>query len=244
VWIEEYARNLQMLVQQQYLGAYLEPGSKETLLERARQFSDSARTSRKVKPVRWQFSIPRERALKFKENEKRLQVDLAGIIEGEGDDVKEVRTLLRVWSLDGTMCYRVGVDSDEVKRKFEQTGRRVIVRFHFDCKAPNVTKPEPIYHLQVGGNALDEENCWFPEQLEIPRFHFPPMDIVLLTELVLVNFFDQQSENLRKKPEWVSLVRKSQDAFQLRYFAVFHSSFKNTSNTLLGHLIRQGERGQ
>lgn len=233
-----------MLVQQHYLGAYLEPGSKEAVLERVSQFRDFAQTSRRRRPITWQFSIPRERPLKFKENEKRLQVDLAGMIEGEGDDVKEVRTLLRVWSLDGTMCYRVGVDSDEVKKKFEQTGRRVIVRFHFDCRAPNVTKPEPIYHLQVGGNALDEENCWFPEQLEIPRFHFPPMDIVLLTELVLVNFFHQQSENLRKKPEWVSLVRKSQDAFQLGYFDVFHSCFKNISNTLLGHLVRQGVIGQ
>jgi hypothetical protein len=237
VWIQEYARNLQILVQQQYLGAYLETGSKEALLERVRQFSDFARTSRKAKPLRWQFSILRERPLKFKENEKRLQVDLAGMIDGEGDDVKEVKTLLRVWSLDGTMCYRVGVDSDEVKKKFEQTGRRVIVRFHFDCRAANVTKPEPTYHLQVGGNALDEENCWFPEQLEIPRFHFPPMDIVLLSELVLINFFHQQSENLRKKPEWVSLVRKSQDAFQEGYFGVFHSCFENTSNTLLGHLV-------
>lgn len=226
-----------MLVQQQYVGVYLETGSKEALLERVRQFSDFARTSRKVKPLRWQFSILRERPLKFKENEKRLQVDLAGMIEGEGDDVKEVKTLLRVWSLDGTMCYRVGVDSDEVKKKFEQTGRRVIVRFHFDCRAPNVTKPEPIYHLQVGGNALDEENCWFPEQLETPRFHFPPMDIVLLSELVLINFFHQQSENLRKKPEWVSLVRKSQDAFQEGYFDVFHSCLENNSNTLLGHLV-------
>jgi hypothetical protein len=238
MWIGEYARNLQMLVQQQYLGAYLELGSKEALLEPVRQLGDLARTSRKRKPIRWQFSISRERPLKFKENEKRLQVDLAGMIEGEGDLVKEVKTLLRVWSLDGTMCYRVGVDSEEIKRKFEQTGRRVIVRFHFDCRAPNVTKPEPFYHLQVGGNALDEENCWFPEQLEIPRFHFPPMDIVLLSEMVLVNFFHQPSENLRKKPEWVSLVRKSQDAFQMRYFDLFDSYFKNTSNTLLGHLNR------
>ena len=82
-------------------------------------------------------------------------MDLAGKIVGEGDDVREVRTLLRVWSLDRTMCYRVGIDSEEIQEKFEQTGRRVIVRYHFDCRAPNVKRmPEPIYHLQVGGERI------------------------------------------------------------------------------------------
>lgn len=226
-----------MLAEQKYLGAYLVPGGKEALLEPVGQLHDFARPARRRNRIRWKFSIPRERPLSFKENETGLQVDLAGMIEGQGDDVREVRTLLRVWSLDKTICYRVGVDSEEIERKFEQTGRRVIVRYHFDCRAPNVTKPEPIYHLQVGGNPLDEENCWFPKHLEIPRFHFPPMDIVLLCELVLVNFFHKESENLRKKPEWVSLVRNSQDAFQQRYFDQFHSCFKNDANTLLGHLI-------
>jgi len=225
-----------MLSEQKYLGAYLAPGSKEALLEPVRNFRNFAKPARKRKRIKWHFIIPRERPLMFKENENKLQVDLAGMIEGEDNDVKEVRTLMRVWSLDRTMCYRVGVDSEDIERKFDQAGRRVIVRYHFDCRAPKVTRPEPIYHLQVGGNSLDEENCWFPKHLEIPRFHFPPMDIVLLCELVLVNFFHQQSENLRKTPEWVSLVRKSQDAFQLGYFDVFHSYFEKDSNTLLGHL--------
>jgi hypothetical protein len=235
--IEEYLRNLQILVQQKYLGPYLAPLGKEALLEPVGQLRDFVQNAKRRKGIRWNFSIPRERPLSFKENETRLQVDLAGKVEGEGDDIREVRTLLRVWSLDKAMCYRVGVDSKQIEERFEQTGKRVIVRYHFDCRAPNVKEPEPIYHLQVGGNSLDEENCWFPKHLEIPRFHFPPMDIVLLCELVLANFFHQESENLRKTPEWVSLVRKSQYAFQVKYFEQFHLCFNNDANTLLGHLI-------
>jgi len=237
MWIEEYLRNLQILAQLKYLGGYLAPLSKEALLEPVGQLRDFVQNAKRRKGFRWNFSIPRERPLSFKPNETRLEVDLAGIIEGEGDDLREVRTLLRVWSRDKGMCYRVGVDSEQIGERFAQTGRRVIVRYHFDLRASKVKRPAPISHLQVGGDALDEENCWFPKHLEIPRFHFPPMDIVLLCELVLANFFHQESENLRKTPEWVSLVRKCQDAFQLNYFKQFHSCFKNDANTLLGHLI-------
>lgn len=236
MWIEEYLRNLQILVQPKYIGAYLAPLGREALMEPIGQLRDFVKTARRRRMIKWTFSVPRQRPLSFRQNGTRLQADIAGIIGGEGDIVKEVKTLLRVWSLDKAICYRVGVDSEEIEKRFKQTGKRVIVRYHFDCKAANVKGPEPIYHLQVGGNALAEEDCWFPKHLEIPRFHFPPMDIVLLCELVLANFFHQESENLRKKPEWVSLVRKSQEAFQLRYFNQFHSCFKNEADTLLGHL--------
>jgi len=236
VRIEKYATNLQLLVGPRYLESYLAPGSKEAFLERVSLLRNLTRRGKKSKRIKWRFSIPREHPLRFKENGDRFEVDLAGSIEGEGGDVGEVNTLLRVWSLDRKLCYRAGIDSDEIRERIDKSRKRVIVRYHFDRRAPNVKKPEPIYHLQVGGIALGDENCWFPKQLEVPRFHFPPMDIILLCELVLVNFFHEQSENLRKKPEWVSLVRKSQQTFQLRYFGEFSSWIKDHNNTLLGHL--------
>ena len=230
---EEYATSLTYLVDPKYIGRYLAPGSKETLLERA----SLLRSQRRKGHFEWQVSIPRESPLTFKENSDRLQADVMGIIEGEGDEVKEVRTLLRIWSLDEALCYRSGIDAEQVKSKFVETGQRVMVRFHFDRRAKHVTSPEPIYHLQVGGVALENENCWFPKQLDIPRFHFPPMDIVLLCELVLVNLFHKSSRNLREKPEWKKLVVKSQDAFQGSYFSKFYSYVNSTTDTILGNLI-------
>ena len=232
MWTEEYATSLTFMVGPKYIGKYLAPGSKEILLERVRML----RAQRKGGSW-WQFSIPRESPLTFKENSDRLQADVTGIIEGEGDEVKEVRTLLRVWSLDEALCYRPNIDAEQVRTKFAETGRRVMVRFHFDRRATNVTTPEPIYHLQVGGVALQDENCWFPKQLEVPRFHFPPMDIVLLCELVLVNLFHKSSRNLREKPEWKKLVVKSQSAFQTSYFNDFYSYINSISDTILGNLI-------
>lgn len=231
--IEEYATSLTFLVGPKFIGKYLAPGSKDILLERVRLL----RSQRRAVSLRWRFSIPRESPLKFRENGDRLQADVMGVIEGEGDEVKEVSTLLRVWSLDEALCYRAGIDAEQVRTKFDETGRRVIVRFHFERRAKNTKMLEPIYHLQVGGVALRDENCWFPKQLEIPRFHFPPMDIILLCELVLINFFHEDSRILRETPEWKKLVMKSQHAFQGTYFAEFHSYVNSESNTILGSLI-------
>lgn len=230
---EKYATSLTFLVGPKYVGRYLAPGSKETILERVGLLRDQRRAG----SFRWQFLIPRESPITFKENSDRLQADVTGIIEGEGDEVKEVRTLLRVWSLNEALCYRAGIDAEQVKAKFDQTGRRVIARFHFEPRATHIASPEPIYHLQVGGVALENENCWFPKQLEVPRFHFPPMDIVLLCELVLVNLFPKSSRNLREKPEWKRLVVKSQNAFQGSYFNKFCSYVNSTTDTILGNLI-------
>jgi len=220
------------MVGPKYIGKYLAPGSKDILLERVRML----RTQRRVGSW-WQFSIPRESPLTFRENSDRLQADVMGIIEGEGDEVKEVRTLLRIWSLDEALCYRAGIDAEQVRAKFTETKRRVMVRFHFERRAKHVTRPEPVYHLQVGGVSLQDENCWFTKQIEVPRFHFPPMDIVLLCELVLVNLFCENSKELREKPEWKKLVMKSQNAFQRSYFNKFYSYVNNATDTILGNLI-------
>jgi len=241
VWIEEYATNLNILIDPKFAGGYLAPGSKEIIQERIYSLRDIAKklrkAKRKAKMMKWEFLITRELPLTFKQNNDKHQVDLAGKINGENDVIKEINTLLRVWSFDQDLCYRHGIDGEEVKKKFDEKEKRVIVRYHFDRRAPTVGQPEPIYHLQVGGQTLDDENCWFPKQIEVPRFHFPPMDIILLCELVLVNFFHGESENLRKKPEWIRLIQKSQHAFQNCYYESFYACLKDVNNTILGHLV-------
>lgn len=241
--IAEYATHLTMLVDPAYAGKYLAPRSKEIILERIYSLEKNTEKAgkkgkkgkRKLKS--WEFSISRDEPLVFRENSEKYQVDIAGIICGVGDDITEVKTRLRVWSLDEALCYRDGIDCAEFKNKFQEYKKRVMVRYHFDRRAPSVEKPEPIYHLQVGGQTLPDENCWFPKQIEVPRFHFPPMDIILLCELVLVNFFHKESEILRKKPEWIRLIQKSQHIFQDVYFTQFNKCCVNSSNTILGHLL-------
>lgn len=229
--IEEYAKNLTFLADQKFIGRFLAAGSKQVLQEAVGILRSQRRATI------WNFRILRERPLTFRENSQKLQVDVAAIIDGRGDQVTDIRTLLRVWCLDKSLCYRENLDADLVGTRFDETGRRVLARFHFERRLAETVKPEPIYHLQVGGVPLDDENCWFPKQLEVPRFYFPPMDVILLCELILVNFFHEDSRDLREKPEWKRLVMKSQAAFQRSYFDKFYSYVKSTTNTILGSLI-------
>lgn len=234
--IEEYPRNLEMLARS-YITGFLAEGSKEALIERAKQLSFVIKNKRKKTPATWKFSIPLERPLIFKMAEVdgfRLQVDIACVIEGCGDDISRQSVVLRVWSLDENVSYREQLDAFGLKEILESCNwKRVMLRFHLDRRDPQARKLEPLYHLQVGGTARDEENCWLHKSIEVPRFYHPPMDIVLLCEFILVNFFDKDSENLRKKPEWRSLVRKSQDIFQSNYFTNCVNHLKDTTSTLL-----------
>jgi len=239
--IEEYPKNLEMAAQQHYIGSYLEVGSKELLIERAKLLKGDIKRKKKNKPLKWRFSISREQPLIFVKNEVdgyKLQADISCEIEGIGDDIKKQNVLLRVWSWDERISYREGVDDCNLKAELELLGwKRVILRFHFDRKDPNAMIPGPLYHLQVGGNPKEDENCWLPKQINIPRIPYNPIDLILLCEFVLVNFFPRESEKLRKEPEWNSLVRKSQELFMKPYLDIYTKCFNNKTNTLLGALV-------
>ncbi len=234
--IEVYPRNLEMLARS-YITGFLVEGSKEALIERAKQLSFVIKNKRKRTPATWKFEIPLDRPLVFKMTEVdgfRLQVDIACDIEGCGDDISRQSVVLRVWSLDENVSYREQLDAVGLKGILGSCGwRRVILRFHLDRRDPQARKMEPLYHLQVGGTARDEENCWLHQSIGVPRFHHPPMDPVLLCEFILLNFFEKESEILRKDPAWRSLVRKSQDIFQSNYFTNCVNHLKDTTSTLL-----------
>ncbi len=233
--IREYPKNLELLANQ-HIGKFLEGDSKEILISRARSLGSDIRRNMED----WRFSISREHPLTFKKNNRKLKIDISCEIEGIGDDIKKQNILLRVWCLDENICYRDGIDHPEIRNELESIGwKRVILRFHFDLREPKVKQPEPLYHLQVGGiNPMGDENCWLPEQIEIPRFPYPPMDIILLCEFVLMNFFPEDYEKLREKPEWRSLVRKSQVLFQKHYFKMCWRCLNRSSDaTLMENLV-------
>ncbi len=109
-------------------------------------------------------------------------------------------------------------------------------RFHLDLRDKNTRLPEPLYHLHFGGIAEDDEYFWVPKTIGEPRFHYFPMDLVLLCEFILMNFFPVESKDLRESPEWKSLVRKSQDLYLKPYVQKLSEHLNNNNDALLGHL--------
>ncbi len=97
------------------------------------------------------------------------------------------------------------------------------VKFHIDQKLPDTQ--EPWHHLHMGG--FDE-----------PRFPYPPMDIILLSEFILINYFQEVYEDLRKDGGWKRLIINSQNIFQKEYYETCWNCIENHENTtLMEHLL-------
>ena len=231
--IGHYSQHLETLANNKDINKFLEAGSKDVLINRARSLKSTLKNRRGS----WRFTIPRKHPLRFIRNDCNLQIDISCEIEGDGDKVKKQNIILRIWSFDKNVYYREGIDHPDIKEILTNSGKRVILRFHFDLRALGVKQPEPLYHLQVGGtNPNDDGNCWFPEHIDVPRFPYPPMDIILLCEFVLMNFFHKDYMRIREKPSWKSLVRKSQAFFQKDYFERCVGYINDHNDTLMGNL--------
>lgn len=244
----EYSSSLRFL--ETYIRDYLEPCSYGTLSDVSANLNESiSRHGRRRTPLQWNITIPKGCPLKFKLSDDcdcgcKLHVDLFCGIQGEVkprrfDDVtfKSYSVVFRIWSHDKNISYRSRWDADELKQKLgNQKWKRVVKRFHVDLRNKNTGIPEPLYHLHFGGIAEDDEHFWLPNNIAEPRFHYFPMDIILSCEFILMNFFPTESRDLREKPEWKSLVRKSQDLYLKPYVQMLSAHLNNNNDTLLGHL--------
>jgi hypothetical protein len=86
-----------------------------------------------------------------------------------------------------------------------------IQRWHVD--RANMTNEEyqegPLYHLQIGGHWRGADRS-LDVDLEEPRWCHPPLDVVLLAEVVAANFYPKEWRVLHAKGTWCSLVQESQ----------------------------------
>jgi len=126
------------------------------------------------------------------------------------------------------MCKIEGIGNHTEKHNVEFRVRSTTnddpnVKFHIDQKVPDT--PEPWHHLHMAG---------FKE----PRFPYPPMDIILLSEFILINYFQEVSEDLRKDSGWKKIIIKSQNIFQKKYYETCWNCIENHGNTtLMEHLL-------
>lgn len=252
--IKEYPKHLSMLAKNKHFEKLVDQRSKAMLIKRADDLTSSLNNKKDSSPP-WQFDIPRNAPFEFVQKDG-LQVDISCIIVGKGNYIKKQNFEIRVWSLNENLSYREGIDSPTLKDELQLANwKRVVSRFHFDLrvdekKDKNDKISEPICHLQVGGdsgacvtNGIQDikENCWHPKKVAVPRFFHLPFDMVLMCEFILVNFFETETEDLRKRHEWIRLVKDSEELFCRPYLEKYISYFNDEKQTLLGNLIATQE---
>jgi hypothetical protein len=235
----------------QKIEPFLYWGSREKLNLFYQTFSSRSKKMKEKKnePITWGISIDRQNPLIFCMNDfenSKLYVDVTCDIQGIVDSPTAEKTKitkynieLRIWSQNKETSFRKGLDSNDLQSQLEsQNWKRVMLRFHMDIRNSSaIRSPEPICHLHAGGDSEDHECCWMPKELDVPRFYHYPMDIVLLIEFVLTNFFPEKSECLRNDPEWISIIRDVQDFYLRTYMTNLCRYLNREQNTLLGHLV-------
>lgn len=100
----------------------------------------------------------------------------------------------------------------------------LICSYHLDrhLREKDDRDPEevhPDYHFQFGGHKLEKNgrNFGCSLMLDSPRIVHYPLDIILGVDFVLANFFGKDWREIRRKGDYVSLVRKYQNAFWRPY---------------------------
>lgn len=156
------------------------------------------------------------------------------------DRPDDVCLVLRVWSGSETYFYRDGWDAERfcdmvTDPRTTSAGlecRRVLLRLHFDLRKRDAEHPEPLYHLQIGGQAKQNELCWFPDGMENPRIPFVPVDLVLACEIVISDLFSDKYASLVRDLSWKRLVHKSHVSLMRPYLEDCLSALKQNQSWL------------
>jgi len=92
----------------------------------------------------------------------------------------------------------------------------VLVRFHID--RANAGQAGPLFHLQYGGHSPGSDRDRQDFELREPRWAHPPLDIILLCEVVVANFYTATWSEIKRQKGWIELVSMSQQLCLEPYF--------------------------
>lgn len=201
----------------------LEPDSRHILTDAADQVESSAGPDHQ-----WSVSIQPNNPVRFlpSETDERIRPDLFCELKATDGPwpFSEQAVVLRVWSEEIALSYRSEWDSSVVEKtlSLSPAPRRVMVRMHFD-RAP-IGADEPRFHLQLGGRTKVEkaELHWHPPTLRVPRIPMPPLELVMVCEIVVSSFFPGFYATKKQEPQWRALIHRAQ-SFASTYYDLCHA---------------------
>lgn len=112
---------------------------------------------------------------------------------------------------------------------------RIVRRFHFDAGEGKPEILEAKSHMQFGGICHEEQTIGnfegadlhycLDNKIKIPRFPYPPVDIILLLDILLRQFGTSIDRSFVEKKEWLKLVSRSEDCRLDRYYSEINKYF-------------------
>lgn len=120
----------------------------------------------------------------------------------------------------------------EVNRKDEN--KTPVARWHFDLA--NSGQEGPKLHLQCGGHISGNTDREAEFRLDVPRWPHPAVDLLLLTEIAVANFFPEEWKTFRDHQNWCSSIHSSQCLCYEPYFRKVKPYLDKSSQTILNNL--------
>ncbi len=121
----------------------------------------------------------------------------------------------------------------DIALEVEDSDRNPVSRWHVDWANTQggITQSGPLVHLQYGGHRPGHRATDHP--LKVPRWAHPPMDVLLLCEVVAANFYEDQWETLREDQNWCAAIALGQRLCYSAYLRKMLSGMSVRSKTLL-----------
>jgi hypothetical protein len=189
-------------------------------LEAQRPRPKAGKEHKKKAPPPWRLEIPPGNPISFLTTDATqdlrysFAIDVACKIDQPqgGHIVGEHNIAVRVWTSDETLYFRENLDAGRIGPDVKANGgRRVMLKFHFDCANPG--QPGPKHHLQIGGTQHGAEHCWYPENIRVPRFCHHPVSLLMACEFVVRTFYPKAQATLANEASWLGAIAKAQDTY-------------------------------
>lgn len=121
----------------------------------------------------------------------------------------------------------------DIALEIQDTLRNPISRWHVDWANSTATTVQsgPLVHLQYGGHRPGHRETDHP--LKVPRWNHPPMDILLLCELVAANFYEDRWGDLREDQNWCAAIAIGQKLCYSAYLRKMVTGLSISSETML-----------
>lgn len=116
----------------------------------------------------------------------------------------------------------------------------ILIKHHIDlANSPKGGFQEgPLFHLQFGGHTPKNSKS-FEVPIKEPRWLCIPLDVVLLCEVVVANFYPDDWVQLKQQPGWHDPIVASQKLCVVPFLSALQNKASASSHTLLDHLWAQ-----
>jgi len=167
----------------------------------------------------WNLDIQNDQR-SFQENEAYLL--LSGVINVTNSD-------FGFYSIVASIVFKKQVDSSTsmLMIPYSEYGEcnhlytdRLSRRFHFDLATGKDKKNKPLSHIQFGGNEtiFPSTNYHLNPRVEIPRIPYPPLDFIIMFDMILRQFKTKLNTKFYNNQGWVDIVKTSEQFRLINYY--------------------------